>query len=150
MEGATQVSSVKPVVTALRARGVRTVAWIGRPFDRLTPPPAPDETYAATVRAGGPDPVWETCPVAANFYAGLDRLGPARRHRLLVEGVPQILGSCGTALNAARVLSALHARLAAGAPVVVRVAPLRDGVKLPDTMQWTHAAPRVVRAGGIR
>ena len=151
VESMVTAGEVKAVVVRLRGAGVQRVAWMGRPWDAGQLPAAPSPAYAAGLgSATNAMHVWHVCEVARKFEDGLRALSPARRHEVLVEGTPQILASCAGILDPVKALSALHVRAEGGTPVVARVAPLGDGVKLPDSMPWSRAAPRVVRAGGLR
>ncbi len=151
VESMVSAGVVKTVVADLRASGVRRVAWLGRPWDAGQLPAAPDPAYAKGLgSATNAARVWHVCEVARKFEDGLRDLSPASRHKVLVEGTPQILASCAGILDPVKALSALRVRAQGGTPVVARVAPLSDGVKLPDSMPWARAAPRVVRAGGLR
>lgn len=151
VESQVNAGVVRAVLAGVRAAGVQRIAWLGTPWDGGRVPPAPDPAYAkglgSTTNAAR---VWDVCPVARKFVDGLADLPPPNRHKVLVTGLPQILGSCAGLLDPVKALSALSLTTPAGPPVVARVVPLAAGVKLPDSMPWSRAAPRVVRAGGLR
>jgi hypothetical protein len=151
VEATVDVGTVRTVLAGIRAAGVQRIAWLGRPWDAGQMPSAPDPDYARGL--GSPTnaaQVWDACPVARKFIDGLADLPPPNRHKVMVTGLPQILGSCRGLLDPVKALSALSLSSPGGPPLVARVVALAPGVKLPDAMPWSRAAGRVVRAGGLR
>ncbi len=149
VESLTPVSEVRAVLVQLRVAGTTHIAWVGRPWDGPRLPPAPDPTFEEVLASGGdPAAAWAGCALARNFHGGLAGVDPARRRQLLREGVPMLANACDPRV-VAKILTVLRAEVRAGEPVAVVQRPLAEGVRLPDTMPWSAAAPRVVRAGGL-